>query len=149
MFKYIIELTTEAGTGIYAYSNGNYVAFGVELNEEDLEELKRLIKLSNEAWEHVEMYIRLQATNVQLVVINQKGERIDYRGKFNAKIAKFLQKRICTKVQHCRRGNTEGRNEIVDAIISGKAKEHFYPFDGKIDRADDAIRDSDFNNKGD
>ena len=154
--KAIGILTTEAGTGIYAYSNGNCVMFELDLINDENEKLIQKIEKSNKEWETVDMYLRLQATNFTLVLMNKSNDpnitkrftnRVEYRGKWTSNIAKFVKSKICSKIQHCRRGNNEGRQEIIDAILSGKAREDCYPFDDNYSRLDDAIRDSDFNSK--
>ena len=154
--KAIGVLTTEAGTGIYAYSNGNCVMFELDLNNNENEKLIQKIEKSNKEWESIDTYLRLQATNFTLILINKSNDpnktgfftnKIEYRGKWTADIANFVKSKICSKIQHCRRGNNKGRQQIIEAILSDKAKEDFYPFDDNYHTLDDAIRDSDFNSK--
>lgn len=152
--KKIICLTTEAGTGIHAYSNGNFVAFEIDLD--DTSELEKMIEESNKAWENIDVYLRLQATNITLVLMNKSNDpnetkqftnRVEYRGKYTAEIANYLKPLICSKIQHCRRGNTEGRDEIFKALLDGTARKYFYPFDDEDRKLDEAVRDSNFNEK--
>ena len=150
----IICLTTEAGTGIHAYSNGNFVAFEIDLD--DTSELEKMIEESNKAWENIDVYLRLQATNITLVLMNKSNDpnateqftnRVEHRGKYTAEIANYLKPLICSKIQHCRRGNTEGRDEIFKALLDGTARKYFYPFDDEDRKLDEAVRDSNFNEK--
>ena len=120
----IICLTTEAGTGIHAYSNGNFVAFEIDLD--DTSELEKMIEESNKAWEEIDPYLRLQATNITLVLMNKSNDlnateqftnRVEHRGKYTAEIANYLKPLICSKIQHCRRGNSEGRDLIFKILF--------------------------------
>lgn len=152
--KKIVYLTTEAGTGIHGYSNGNFVAFEIDLD--DTSELEKMIEKSNKAWEEIDLYLRLQATNITLVLMNKSNDpnetkqftnRVEYRGKYSAEIANYLKPLICSKIQHCRRGNSEGRDEIFKALLDETARKYFYPFDDEDRKFDEAVRDSDFNEK--
>ena len=72
--KAIGVLTTEAGTGIYAYSNGNCVMFELDLNNNENEKLIQKIEKSNKEWESIDIYLRLQATNFTLILMNKSND---------------------------------------------------------------------------